>query len=105
MKRLAIFCDGTWNQLASPYPTNVVLGTEAVLPRASDGTLQLTYYNEGVGTSYIVSKRLSAWIAGGFGLGLFDKVADAYRLLVLNYEIGDEIYILGFSREHSPRGH
>ena len=90
--------DGTWNRLSSPYPTNVVLTTEAVLPRGPDGILQSAYYNEGVGTSYLVFPKLAAWIGGGFGLGLFDKVADAYRFLVMNYEIGDEIYIFGFSR-------
>jgi uncharacterized protein (DUF2235 family) len=98
MKRLAIFCDGTWNQLASPHNTNVVLGAQAVLPRSKDGINQASYYNEGVGTSYLVSRRLSRWIAGGLGLGLFDKIAEAYRFLVLNYELGDEIYVFGFSR-------
>ena len=98
MKRLAIFCDGTWNRLDAQHLTNVVKAARTVLPEAPDGTLQITYYNEGVGTSYLVSQRLESSIAGGFGLGLTDKIAEAYRFLVLNYEPGDQIYIFGFSR-------
>jgi uncharacterized protein (DUF2235 family) len=30
MKRLIVCCDGTWQTLSSPYPTNVVKMAEAV---------------------------------------------------------------------------
>jgi uncharacterized protein (DUF2235 family) len=97
MKRLVIFCDGTWNALSSQYHTNVVMAAQAVLPQ-SDGIAQIVYYNEGVGTTYLVSRKWEQRLAGAFGLGLFDKIADAYRFIVFNYEPGDEIYIFGFSR-------
>ena len=97
MKRLAIFCDGTWNQLAKE-PTNVVLGAQMLLPYSDGGTQQLIFYKQGVGTTYLLHPKIESWLAGAFGLGLFDNVADAYRFLVFNYNTGDEIYIFGFSR-------
>jgi uncharacterized protein (DUF2235 family) len=97
MKRLVIFCDGTWNQL-SKLPTNVVLGAQMVLPASDDGIDQIVYYKQGVGTTHLINQRIEAWLAGAFGFGLFDNIADAYRFLVFNYQAGDEIYIFGFSR-------
>jgi len=97
MKRLVIFCDGTWNTLSSAHHTNVVMAAQAVLPQ--DRSIpQIVYYNEGVGTTYLISRTWEQRLAGAFGLGLFDKIADAYRFIVFNYEPGDEIYIFGFSR-------
>ncbi|HEY4200564.1 MAG TPA: DUF2235 domain-containing protein [Devosiaceae bacterium] len=97
MKRLVIFCDGTWNRLSAKWPTNVVRAASAVLPVAPDGTPQLVYYGEGIGTTQVLS-RLEVWAAGAFGLGLDDKILDPYRFLIFNYVPGDEIYIFGFSR-------
>jgi len=98
MKRLAVFCDGTWNQLSARHPSNVVRAAQAVQPRGKDGVVQLTYYNEGLGTSYVFNQALERLLAGAFGVGLFEKIADAYRFLVFNYEPGDRIFIFGFSR-------
>lgn len=98
MKRLAVFCDGTWNRLSAKHPTNVVLAAQSVLPYGTDGVAQVTYYDEGVGTTFLVNQALERMLAGAFGLGLFDKIAAAYRFLVFNYDPGDEIYIFGFSR-------
>ena len=50
MKRLVICFDGTWNRLDAPHPTNVLFTAESVLPVAADGTVQVVYYDEGVGT-------------------------------------------------------
>ena len=97
MKRLVIFCDGTWNRLSAKWPTNVVQAASAVPPLAPDGIAQLVNYGEGIGTTHILS-RLEIWAAGAFGLGLDDKILDPYRFLIFNYEPGDEIYIFGFSR-------
>jgi len=98
MKRISIFCDGTWNRLSAKYPTNVVLAAQLVKPVGDDGIRQITYYNQGVGTSYLINENIERVLAGAFGWGLFDKIADAYRFLVFNYEPGDEVYIFGFSR-------
>jgi len=98
MKRLAIFCDGTWNRLSASHPTNVVMAARSVLPMGRDAVPQVTYYDEGIGTAFLINETLERMLAGAFGLGLFDKIAAAYRFLVFNYDPGDEIYIFGFSR-------
>ncbi len=93
MKRL-IFCfDGSWNRLDAPNPTNVLLTAQSVLPEAGDGTAQVTFYDEGVG-----SEEGEAFAGGLFGAGLVKNLSDAYRFLVFNYSPGDEIYAFGFSR-------
>jgi uncharacterized protein (DUF2235 family) len=98
MKRIAIFCDGTWNRMSADEPTNVLTAVEAVLPMGADGVPQVVHYNEGVGTSYVVNEWIETRLAGAFGWGLFDKMADAYRFLLFNYDPGDQIFIFGFSR-------
>ncbi|MEO5805577.1 DUF2235 domain-containing protein [Devosia sp.] len=98
MKRLAVFCDGTWNRMSAEQPTNVLISAQLVLPRGDDGVAQITYYDEGVGTSYVINEWWETRLAGAFGLGLLDKIEAAYRFLIFNYEPGDEIFIFGFSR-------
>lgn len=98
MRRLLIFCDGTWNVETTDLPTNVVVAAQAVKPVAADGTQQIVYYAQGVGTNYLINRDVESRLAGAFGWGLFDRIADAYRFLVFNYLPGDEIYIFGFSR-------
>ncbi|MEX0861107.1 MAG: DUF2235 domain-containing protein [Cucumibacter sp.] len=97
MKRLAVFCDGTWNRLATVWRTNAALAAEAVQSVAPDGVVQLVHYGEGIGTGHVLSS-LQVWAAGAFGIGLDDKILDAYRFLIFNYEPGDEVFIFGFSR-------
>jgi uncharacterized protein (DUF2235 family) len=93
MKRLVFCFDGTWNRIDSAHTTNVAITAQSVLPLAKDGTAQLIYYDEGVGTSNIDRIR-----GGVFGHGLVQNLADAYRFLIFNYTPGDEIYVFGFSR-------
>jgi uncharacterized protein (DUF2235 family) len=98
MKRLAIFCDGTWNsadQAANgvPSPTNVVKLALRVAKRDRD-MAQVVYYDQGVGTGNSLDKLTG----GAFGKGLNDNLHGAYRFLMLNYEMGDQIYLFGFSR-------
>lgn len=94
MKRLIVCCDGTWQDLSRPYPTNVVKIAQVIKPSASDGTRQIVYYQDGLGTRDEFDK-----ITGGaFGWGIDIAIQEAYRFLCLNYEDGDEIYLFGFSR-------
>lgn len=92
MKRLVICSDGTWQDLASPYPTNVVKLAQSVKPIASDGVTQIVFYDAGVGSE---SQKV---LAGATGLGIDRNIEDAYRFLSLNHVNGDEIYLFGFSR-------
>ncbi|WP_368187548.1 DUF2235 domain-containing protein [Aestuariibius sp. HNIBRBA575] len=101
MKRIAIFCDGTWNRAYAPFPTNVVQLAQSVKLTADDGMSQHVFYQMGVGTgrgSNAVARKLDKWVGGVMGWGLIENVEDAYRTLVFCYEPGDEIYIFGFSR-------
>ena len=96
MKRLVICCDGTWN---SPENTklaasNVLRLARAVPPTAGDGTVQIVYYDPGVGSGNLVDKLTG----GAFGSGLSLNVREAYAFLVHNYEPGDALYFFGFSR-------
>lgn len=98
MKRIAIFCDGTWNSAdqasnGEPSPTNVFKLATRVARR--DGAIpQIAYYGQGVGTGGSIDK----FTGGAFGRGLDDNLYAAYRFLVFNYEPGDEIFLFGFSR-------
>lgn len=94
MKRLVVCCDGTWQQLASPCPTNVVKIAQAVKATCSQKIPQLVFYDEGIGTENAIAKILG----GAFGKGIDQNIQDGYRFLCLNYEPGDEIYLFGFSR-------
>lgn len=101
MKRIAIFCDGTWNRHDAPHPTNVVRLAQAVKHTADDGRKQEVFYFLGVGTgrgSNAAARALDRWAGGAMGWGLIENIEDAYRSLVFSYEPGDEIYIFGFSR-------
>jgi uncharacterized protein (DUF2235 family) len=93
MKRLVFCFDGTWCRLDAPYPTNVVMTAESVIPISHDSTVQLIFYDEGVGTAK--GDRLAGLL---FGSGLVEIMGAAYRFLIFNYTPGDELYVFGFSR-------
>lgn len=95
MKRIVVFCDGTWNSRDQPNPTNVARMAQAVRSRADDGTVQVSLYDAGVGTGLGFIARVTG---GAFGRGLSENVQEAYRFIADNYEPGDEIYLFGFSR-------
>ena len=98
MKRLILCCDGTWNRADKedegvPCATNVLKMAYRVAKR--DGTIpQIVFYDQGVGTG----NALDRYTGGAFGEGLEDNILDSYRFLVANYEVGDEIFLFGFSR-------
>ncbi len=101
MKRIAIFCDGTWNRHDAVNPTNVVRMAQAVKHTADDGRKQQVFYVLGVGAgrgSNAVARWLDRFAGGALGWGLIENIEDAYRALVFCYEPGDEIFIFGFSR-------
>jgi uncharacterized protein (DUF2235 family) len=98
-KRLIVLCDGTWNRAENldrrkRKPTNVVKMVRAIRPVAPDGTVQVTYYDVGVGNN----PGLDRWLGGGLGAGLDRNIHEAYRFLLYNYAPGDTIFFFGFSR-------
>jgi uncharacterized protein (DUF2235 family) len=97
-KRLVIYCDGTWNRPdetshGQPCPTNVWKLYVATAKRDAVGIEQCAYYHKGVGTG-----RFDHWRGGAFGVGLSSNVRHAYRFVAENFDEGDELFLLGFSR-------
>lgn len=92
MKRIAVFCDGTWADPENDIPTNVLRMARAVQPLAPDGTEQVAFYDWGVGTD---RKKIAGGISGA---GIDKNIMDCYRFLVHNYDPGDQLYFFGFSR-------
>ena len=93
MKRIIICCDGTWNNPEQKAVSNVVKVSRALVPEVR-GVPQVVFYDWGVGSEGGAEK-----FSGGIsGVGINKNIKDAYRFLVHNYETGDEICFLGFSR-------
>jgi len=100
MKRIVLCFDGTWNKPADEtlltqqqVETNVRRFYESVRDAAADGTKQVKWYDEGVGT-----KWYDRFVGGAIGAGLELNIVQGYEFLAKEYEDGDEIYVLGFSR-------
>jgi uncharacterized protein (DUF2235 family) len=68
------------------------------LPTAKDGTTQIVYYHEGVGTSQTDEGDKTSYTQGITGDGLEAHVRALYRFIIYNYDEGDELYFFGFSR-------
>ena len=96
-KSIILFSDGTGNSSAKLFKTNVWRMYEAVDlgPSAEGKRDQISYYDDGVGTS---SFKPLTMLGGAFGWGLQRNVLDIYRYACRNYRDGDDIYAFGFSR-------
>ncbi len=100
MKRIAIFCDGTWNtpdemENGKPCQTNVVKMAKAISPVSDDGIRQELYYHPGIGSEGHMMKRV---FDGATGTGISANILDAYRYIINTYKSGDELFLFGFSR-------
>ncbi|CCF37115.1 hypothetical protein CH063_08531 [Colletotrichum higginsianum] len=97
-KRLVICCDGTWNNSnhdADSVPTNVSRLSAAVAHKCCTGMAQVVYYHRGPGTE---EWSVASFMGGLLGLGVKQDIVDCYRFICDNYNPGDEIIIVGFSR-------
>ena len=56
---------------------------------------QLTYYDNGVGTSTNTYWRS---FSGAFGFGIKRNVCELYEFLARRYDPGDQVFLFGFSR-------
>src|SRR6266536_2257492 len=92
MKRIVILIDGTWDDVNAN--TNVAK-LKVLIKKDTNGTAQEIFYRAGVGTE---GSRLRRCLALLTGFGLKSLVQNCYRLIVENFEVGDEIYMFGFSR-------
>ncbi len=100
MKRIAIFCDGTWNtpdkqEDGKRCQTNVVKMANALSTRSADGTVQKLYYEIGIGAEGSPLKKV---YDGATGTGISANILQAYAFIMNNFEIGDELFLFGFSR-------
>ena len=86
-KRIALFLDGTWNNVTDN--TNV-WRLKSLCAKSLE---QLVYYSAGVGTQS--GEHLSG---GMFGIGINEEVINSYEWLVENYEQDAQLFIFGFSR-------
>lgn len=97
MKNIVICCDGTGNEYGSNN-TNVVKLYQSVIRDAT----QVAFYDPGVGTfSFLgreLGRRAGILLGKAFGAGLQQNIEDAYRYLMDRYEIGDNVFLFGFSR-------
>jgi uncharacterized protein (DUF2235 family) len=99
MKRLVICCDGTWgtpdqfDEFHTPVPTNVTKLAECVADTDDQGIEQRMFYNPGVGTG-----AFDHLLGGAFGVGLSQKIKDAYMFIVDTFANDDELFLFGFSR-------
>jgi uncharacterized protein (DUF2235 family) len=90
-KRLALFLDGTWNEVSDN--TNIWRFRSLFAASGADGYEQRAYYSTGLGTKFGEKIR-----GGMFGAGIDTAITGAYEWLIENYESDDEIFIFGFSR-------
>ncbi len=95
-KNIILCSDGTGNKGGQGADTNVFRLFNAVEIH-DDSPRQITFYDDGVGTSKNTYWRA---ISGAFGFGFEDNILDLYAFLARNYkpEEGDKIYLFGFSR-------
>ncbi|RGP79106.1 hypothetical protein FLONG3_2788 [Fusarium longipes] len=102
-KRIVICCDGTWQSSVSGLkniPSNVTRLARSIARSGKDkeGKVwqQVVYYDAGIGTGDLGQAEANR--QGGTGIGFVGNVIEAYNFIVLNYNLGDEIFCFGFSR-------
>lgn len=96
-KKIVICFDGTWNDPKDNTNVNKIFnsidGQEVKLGQVVRDAQTIKWYDPGVGTRFLNKLR-----GGALGSGLSRNVQEGFRLLIENYETGDEIYLFGFSR-------
>jgi uncharacterized protein (DUF2235 family) len=95
VKRLIVAADGTWHGRTQKHPTNVVKLAQRIAPVDAHGNAQLVRYHEGIGVRARFWERFTS---GVFGSGVAEHLRDVYMFLVDNFEVGDEVWLFGFSR-------
>ena len=96
MKRIVLCLDGTWNNnRPGAVLTNVCKLHQVIAPADANGVQADLQLRRG----HRLGRRESLqFVKGGIGVGVDDRIRKAYEALVKDYEPGDEIYLVGFSR-------
>lgn len=92
MKRIVICADGTWQSPESDTATHVMRLARGVAPVDSADIKQVVFYDWGIGSD---GDRV---VGGATGAGIDKNIMDCYRFVVHNYDIGDQLFLFGFSR-------
>ncbi|KIX07996.1 uncharacterized protein Z518_02650 [Rhinocladiella mackenziei CBS 650.93] len=104
-KRIVVCCDGTWMDSDGDYqtPSNVTRIARAIPPLGTDQSVtphrpipQIVFYQNGIGTGS--NSLYDKYVGGATGEGLAGHIREAYSFICLNYNPGDEIFLIGFSR-------
>ena len=98
-RNLLVCLDGTKNE-----PETGITNVSRLFKMALKDDTQLAYYDPGVGTMgarsatshFMQSITRTAGLAVGYGIK--DNIEEAYHWLMENYQAGDHIFIVGFSR-------
>jgi uncharacterized protein (DUF2235 family) len=98
-RKLVVCLDGTNNE-----PETGTTNVARIYDVAAKTDQQLVYYDPGVGTMGsraavtpvgLEASRFAGLIAGA---GIRENIEEAYTWLSRNYQLGDQIYVFGFSR-------
>ncbi len=99
-RNLVICLDGTGNQFGNDLSNVVKLFR--MLERKPEE--QVAYYDPGVGTmgdpayKTWAARKINKTLGLAFGRGLTKNLIEAYTYLMQNYELGDRVFLFGFSR-------
>lgn len=97
-KNIVLFLDGTSNEFGKNPATNVLKLFQMTL---MDRPSQVCYYQPGIGARFEVESEdnfLTNMIDEAIATSLSRHVVAAYNYIVSQYEVGDRIYLFGFSR-------
>jgi len=94
LKNIILCADGTGNK-GGYTPDSNVYKTYNGVDIHNESIKQISYYDNGVGTS---TNKIYKALSGAIGLGFKHNVRDLYEYLSMHYDEGDRVYMFGFSR-------
>lgn len=75
-------------------PSNVTRICRAIARESDNNIPQIVYYSAGVGSGSLYDRVLG----GATGSGIDDNIRESYAFIQSNWNPGDEIVLIGFSR-------
>lgn len=88
-KNIVVFSDGTGQEGGEGNPTNIYRMFRMLENRTAN---QISFYDRGLGTGW---RKFSG---NAFGAGISKNIKECYRFIFDNFEVGDQIFLFGFSR-------
>lgn len=88
-KNIVVFADGTGQEGGRGNNTNVYDLFNVIEERTQR---QISYYDKGLGTGW---RKVTGNISGA---GISKNVKECYEFIFSNYDAGDQVYLIGFSR-------